>query len=167
MMEVEELVRIMEALAESRIPAWLDGGWGVDALVGRQTRPHEDLDLVVALEAVDAVLKALQPFGYAMGLDERPTRLVLEAWSERRIDLHTVVFDSEGGGVQHLQDGRSYRYPPQGFAGVGVVDGRRLPCLTPEVQIECHMGYEPTDTDKRDVGLLAERFGLPLPKAYR
>jgi hypothetical protein len=26
---------------------WLDGGWGVDALVGEQTREHEDLNLIV------------------------------------------------------------------------------------------------------------------------
>lgn len=24
---------------------WLDGGWGVDALVGRQTREHRDVDI--------------------------------------------------------------------------------------------------------------------------
>jgi len=29
------------------IEIWLDGGWGVDALLGEQTRPHEDLDIVV------------------------------------------------------------------------------------------------------------------------
>jgi lincosamide nucleotidyltransferase A/C/D/E len=29
------------------IPIWLDGGWGVDALLGEQTRPHDDLDIVV------------------------------------------------------------------------------------------------------------------------
>lgn len=26
---------------------WLDGGWGVDALLGRQTRPHDDMDIVI------------------------------------------------------------------------------------------------------------------------
>jgi lincosamide nucleotidyltransferase A/C/D/E len=27
---------------------WLDGGWGVDALLGYRSRPHQDLDLVIA-----------------------------------------------------------------------------------------------------------------------
>ena len=26
------------------IEIWVDGGWGVDALLGEQTRPHKDLD---------------------------------------------------------------------------------------------------------------------------
>jgi hypothetical protein len=26
---------------------WLDGGWGIDALLGRETRTHADLDLVI------------------------------------------------------------------------------------------------------------------------
>ena len=167
MMTAVEVIRIMDALRNARIPAWLDGGWGIDALLGEQTREHDDLDLVVGLDTVDAALEALRPYGYSMGLDERPTRLVLEASIHRRIDLHTIIFDSEGGGVQHLQDGRSYRYPPQGFAAIGQVSGRRLSCLTPEVQLECHMGYEPTDTDRRDVGFLVERFVLRLPKTYR
>src|SRR5919201_6639891 len=26
---------------------WLDRGWGLDALLGEQTRPHDDLDLAI------------------------------------------------------------------------------------------------------------------------
>ena len=62
--------------------------------------------------------------------------------------------------------GCSYRYPPEGFLAEGNVAGHTLPCLTAEVQIECHTGYEPTETDRHDVALLAERFGLPLPRGY-
>jgi len=29
------------------IRVWIDGGWGVDALLAEQTRPHEDLDIVI------------------------------------------------------------------------------------------------------------------------
>jgi len=29
------------------IQIWIDGGWGVDALQGRQTRPHKDLDIAL------------------------------------------------------------------------------------------------------------------------
>jgi len=36
--------------------------------------------------------------------------------------------------------------------------------LDPEVQIDCHRGYEPTETDRRDVQLLAQRSNLPLPR---
>jgi lincosamide nucleotidyltransferase A/C/D/E len=102
MMTAAEVIRVMDALRNARIPGWLDGGWGIDALLGEQTREHDDLDLVVGLNTVDAALEALRPYGYSMGLDERPTRLVLQASIHRRIDLHTVIFDSEGGGVHSI-----------------------------------------------------------------
>ena len=40
--------RILGQLEAAGLVVWLDGGWGVDALLGRQTRPHQDLDLVIA-----------------------------------------------------------------------------------------------------------------------
>jgi len=162
-----EVVSVLDALAAAGVDAWVDGGWGVDALLGEQTRDHADLDLVVALGAVDAVQQALAPLGYEMTQDERPTRVVLAAPDGRQIDLHTVAFDADGGGVQRLPGGRSYRYPPEGFAGRGTIAGRPVPCLTPAVQIECHLGYELTETDRHDMRLLAERFGLAVPGVYQ
>jgi lincosamide nucleotidyltransferase A/C/D/E len=167
MMTAQDVVAVMARLIESGIEAWLDGGWAVDALLGEQTREHEDLDLVVELAQVDRIQEALRDLGYEMTEDERPTRLVLTAPGGSHIDLHTVVFDEGGGGIQTLQDGRTYRYPPEGFHARGEIAGQALSCLTPEVQIECHTGYEPTDTDRHDVRLLTERFNLPVPKAYR
>ena len=159
-------LQILDALTTADVPAWVDGGWGVDALLGEQTREHEDLDLVIALDDAENVSRALFLHGFSLTDDERPTRFVL-ANADGHIDFHTVVFDAEGGGVQRLQDGHSYRYPPEGFAGGGTIAGRPVPCLTPEVQLECHLGYEPTDTDRHDMRLLARRFGLRLPPAYR
>jgi lincosamide nucleotidyltransferase A/C/D/E len=166
MMTGEDVAIVMARLIESGIEAWLDGGWGVDALLGKQTRDHEDLDLVVELGRVDSIQEALKDLGYGITEDERPTRLALATPGGRQIDLHTVVFDGGGGGVQRLQDGRTYRYPPEGFGARGTVAGKELPCLTAEVQLQCHTGYTPTDIDRHDVRLLTERFDLPIPKAY-
>lgn len=166
MMTAEDVTTVMTRLVESGAQAWLDGGWGVDALLGEQTRDHEDLDLVVELSRVDSIQEVLKGLEYGIAEDERPTRLALDASRGRQIDLHTVVFDGDGGGIQTLQDGREYRYPPEGFNTRGKVGGQPLPCLTPEVQMECHRGYEPTDTDRHDVRLLAERFNLPVPNGY-
>jgi hypothetical protein len=43
-MPAEEVVAIVDVLESAGIVVWLDGGWGVDALLG--------LDDVLALEAV-------------------------------------------------------------------------------------------------------------------
>jgi hypothetical protein len=34
------------------------------------------------------------------------------------------------------------------------------------VQILSHLGYEPDDSDRHDMQLLAGRFGLTLPRPY-
>ncbi len=166
MMPAGDVLRIVELLGAAGVAVWLDGGWGVDALLGEETRSHDDLDLVAALVDADAACAAVGGEGFKVTVDERPTRLVAAA-GERRIDLHTVTFDSEGAGWQELQDGRRFRYPPEGFLAWGTVGGRAVRCLSPAVQIACHEGYEPDADDVADVRALCARFGLPLPEAYR
>lgn len=44
-MDPAQVIEVLDCLDAAEVTAWLDGGWGVDALVGSQTRPHSDLDL--------------------------------------------------------------------------------------------------------------------------
>lgn len=46
-MPATRVLEIISALEAADLCCWVDGGWGIDALVGEQTRPHKDLDLVV------------------------------------------------------------------------------------------------------------------------
>jgi lincosamide nucleotidyltransferase A/C/D/E len=166
MMRAPDVLEIVARLDEAGIPVWLDGGWGIDALLGAETRDHDDLDVVIALSDAEAAVVALGGLGYAMAEDELPTRFVMRAAGDRRVDFHTVSFDADGGGIQQLQDGSSWRYPPEGFSGHGQISGRVVACLTAEVQLLCHLGYPPDETDIRDVAALAGRFGLALPSPY-
>src|SRR5438477_4113231 len=50
------LFRSVSVIREVGCRFWLEGGWGVDALVGRQTRPHRDLDIDVDGAFEDEVL---------------------------------------------------------------------------------------------------------------
>ena len=63
-MSAEDVVAIVTRLQGAGLPVWLDGGWGVDALVRRQTRPHDDLDIVVRIEDVPVVERELAALGY-------------------------------------------------------------------------------------------------------
>jgi lincosamide nucleotidyltransferase A/C/D/E len=50
--DVIEIVQLFVGVAspfENRhqIEFYVDGGWGVDALLGKQTRPHADLDIAI------------------------------------------------------------------------------------------------------------------------
>lgn len=166
MMGARDVIEIVERLERAGVAVWLDGGWGVDALLGELTRPHDDLDVVIALDQAAAAGEALAPLGFDASIDERPTRFVLRDGADRRVDFHTVTFDAEGGGSQALQDGRAFRYPPKGFAGRGVVAGRAVRCLTADVQALCHYGYPPDEADHHDMRLLHERHGIPLAPPY-
>ena len=167
MIEAQDVLEIVAALRAAGIDVWLDGGWGVDALVGEPTRKHDDLDCVIALARAQDALAALAPLGFAMHEDELPTRFVVRDARNRRIDFHTVTFDHEGGGVQRLQDGSSWRYPPHGFRARGRIAGQPVPCLTADVQALAHVGYEPDEKDMHDMNLLARRFGIDVPEPYR
>lgn len=168
MMTSSDVIRIAEILEASHIRYWIDGGWGVDVLLSRQTREHDDLDLVIEISEADSAKTALSAAGLNLSEDEFPTRFVLADQSGRRIDFHPVKFDSEGGGIQQLQQkGSFYRYSPEGFKASGQLAGRRLPCISADVQMECHLGYDPHEKDLHDVRLLHEAFGVRLRGKYR
>ena len=44
-MDAPSVIRIVDRLERDDIDVWLDGGWGVDALLGKETREHDDLDV--------------------------------------------------------------------------------------------------------------------------
>ena len=165
-MTASDVVEIINALEGAGVEVWLDGGWAVDGLIGKETRRHEDLDVVVALNQTEAIKRALGEKGFTVTEDELPTRFVMKDATGREIDFHTVTFDSEGGGVQVLQNGNTYRYSPEGFRETGVINGQKMKCLTADVQAECHYGYHPNDKDRHDMRLLHEHFGIKLYKPY-
>lgn len=167
MMRAADVLEALCHLADAGVAVWLDGGWGVDALLGDETRPHDDVDIVVAIEQIPDVQRALAPLGYVMYVDELPTRCVLRDAADRRIDCHPVTIDAVGVGRQRLLDGTDGIYPAEGFRGRGTIAGQSVRCLTPAVQLLHHLGYAPDDDDRHDVRLLCARFGLGLPEIYR
>jgi hypothetical protein len=44
-----DVIEVLDALDSAGVEWWVLGGWGVDALIGEQTRAHKDLDLAVFL----------------------------------------------------------------------------------------------------------------------
>jgi lincosamide nucleotidyltransferase A/C/D/E len=169
MMTAADVVLVLDTLAEAGIIVWLDGGWGVDALVGEGTREHDDLDIVVSADCLDRALTSLAALGYQIVEDLRPTRLVLAAGDGWRIDFHPVVFDQDGSARQigAGPNGGDAVYPATGFAGDGSIAARPIACLTPQLLVKHHLGYAPAAKDRHNVRLLCERFDIPLPDAYR
>jgi lincosamide nucleotidyltransferase A/C/D/E len=164
MMPAEEVVSILDVLEGQGLRVWVDGGWGVDALVGRQTRDHEDLDIAIVLAEADAVIASLASLGYHVHDDEMPTRLDLRDDRDHRVDLHPLTFDESGNGLQQLQDGRFGIYTAEGLTGAGSLNGRPVRCLSSELQLRFHSGYELDDSDRHDIALLRQEPGLPGSK---
>jgi len=162
----ETVLELLDALERAGVDTWVDGGWGVDALLGRQTRTHEDLDLVVALDRVVRIQEVLGSRGFTLAEDQLPVRFVLSHAHLGHVDFHTVTFDNDGGGLQPQPSGKTFRYPPEGFAS-GSIASRPVRCISAEVQILCHLGYEPKEKDVHDILSLHHAFGVELPSSYR
>jgi lincosamide nucleotidyltransferase A/C/D/E len=166
-MTAATVVELLDRLDGVGIDAWLDGGWAVDAVLGAQLRPHDDLDLVIRLSDVEALVGVLASRGYEHVNGMPPGSFELVDPDGRQVDVHPVVFRPNGDGAYVTESGEIWIYPASGFSGVGVVSGHEVRCLTPEVQMLCHAGYEPHRASYDDVWALAERFGLTVPDEYR
>jgi len=169
-MNASEVIEVLDRIDSVGLTVWLDGGWGIDALLGERTRPHDDLDLVIARGECQAARNALAELGFQHAPEVEPglpARLVLRAADGRQVDLHPVVLDSVGNGWQELPDAGWGLYPADGLRGRGDVLGRAVRCITPELQLRHHLGFSLADRDRHDLRLLARRFGLPLPPGLR
>ena len=180
----EDVVDLYSGLLARGVRLWVDGGWGIDALVERQTRPHKDLDALVAFEDLPALARFLSGRGFALKEvweenrwapfpeppaligRERPaveaaTAFVLKDGSGRELDIHVVRFDERGRGTPAWES--HLVFPPEAFAGVGMVGGTKVRCLSAEMQMRAHTGYALKESDVHDLRLLHERFGIAYP----
>jgi lincosamide nucleotidyltransferase A/C/D/E len=150
--DIDEVLQVLQRLEESGVRYWVLGGWGVDALVGQQTREHRDLDLAVDTEQFQQGLAEVEALGYRVETDWLPIRVELVSpagW----VDLHPVRFDLSGHGVQAGPDGSTFDYPVEALQS-GLLGQRQIPCISVEHQITVHTGYEPRPHEMRDLELL-------------
>ncbi len=163
----EAVLEFLQLLEEHGIPVWLDGGWAVDALLGEQTRPHEDIDIVLSLTDVPLLWTLLTDRGYRdiARNDTRPWNFVMGNERGEMVDFHAVLFDEAGNGIYGPQrDGAVF--PAACFSGRGEIAGRAVQCLTPEQIVEFHSKYTPDANDIGDVAALCARYGIAYPESY-
>lgn len=152
-MPLAEVLAVLADLREAGCRVWVGGGWGVDALVGRQTRAHRDLDVAVDAADEERAIGVLQGRGYAVETDWRPVRVELAASALRWVDLHPLRWDETGHGRQADLKGGTFDYPPDAFS-VGTLARVQVPCLSRDQQMRFHRGYQPRDIDLHDIDLL-------------
>jgi lincosamide nucleotidyltransferase A/C/D/E len=91
-----DLIRLYTELEKLGITIWIDGGWGVDALLGVQTRPHSDLDIAIEQRNAPALYEFLAARGFREIKREREWNFVLSDQHGREIDVHTFILDVHG-----------------------------------------------------------------------
>jgi len=167
MMEATDVLDVLAVLAEDGVPVVVDGGWGIDALLGAQHRDHDDLDLAVAEEHLDAARTSLAEAGFTVEADHLPTKLSLVDREGRRVEFHVLGPEVEGvrWQVGGAPDGTDLRYPVASTTS-GWVGGEVVSCIDAQLQVAHHQGYEPRPSDVFDLRLLQKQFGVSLPEGY-
>jgi lincosamide nucleotidyltransferase A/C/D/E len=134
-MTADDVLSILAVLRDADADIWIGGGWGIDALVGEQTRQHRDLDLMHREDQEPAVVAALADAGFVETLSWRPVRFVVTDPLGREIDLHPLTFAADGSAVQaSLDPDRPFVYPASCLV-TGTIQGTKVPCLSPEQQV--------------------------------
>ncbi len=149
------------------IKYWVEGGWGVDALLKRQTRTHNDLDLIIQEKDAKSVRKYLDKNGYSVILrdDLSDIKFHYENDLGHEIDFTVIEFDSIGNGIFGPRENGEMN-PAASFSGSGSIDGLKVGCVSPEFAIKFHLGYDMKQKDRDDVNVLCREFGIDVPKEY-
>lgn len=163
--DVISLYRELESLW---IHVWVDGWWWIDALISKQTREHDDLDIVIEGPHLSHFLEYASKVGYRDHPrdDTCDWNFVLENPSWLLIDVHVVVFDGNGDRIYWPKE-RWIFYPASAFSWIWTIDGFSVRCISAENQIESHTGYTLREKDYQDIRLLCEHFKISLPLNYR
>ena len=162
-MTASDVVEFVRLLDRHQIEVYLDGGWGVDALLGEQTRAHADLDIAIQHKDIAQVCELLAARGYkdVPRDDTRECNFVMGDDEGHQIDIHSYTFDAAGNLIFGVP------YPADSLSVSGSVKGYPVRCISAEWAVKFHTGYQIDANDYHDVLALCRRFGLEMPAEYK
>ncbi len=156
------MLSVVGALRDAGVSYWVSGGWGVDALVGRCTRIHRDLDLIVEESDVERAVEAILALGYREWY-----RSESDVPMFSRIVFHNHEIAGQAVDVHPLDVGSTHIE----FT-TGTIEDTEIPCLSVAVQLQTHTAYKKRWRDRADIALmrgLGERSAstliVPVPAA--
>ena len=134
---------LLAFLEENGLEVYVDGGWAVDALLGEETRPHDDLDIAMPHAQVPRLRALLSTRGFReQHRDESwECNFVLADEDACRLDVHSYTLDAAGSNVGGVP------YTSEHLTGRGVIAGYPVRCIAPEWLVKFHTGYPPDDND--------------------
>jgi lincosamide nucleotidyltransferase A/C/D/E len=113
------------------ISVWIDGGWGVAALLGAQPAHIKTGTLPSREKTYRAALKAR---GYREVIRHSPWNFELSDDCGRQVDVNSFVL-GPGGNVQ-----KGVMYPTESLTGTGTISGQAVRCVSPEWRVKFHSG---------------------------
>ena len=145
------VVAVMDAFAAAGVSSWVAGGWGIDALIGHQTRRHYDLDLVVSdtPDNIERTGQVLSRAGFRPRVRELNPGLAMPVrhlWQDD--NGHSVEVMPVTLGKPPFTDGEL-------LFTEGVIGGRLVPCLSARLQVTLHKGYAARVVDLTDMAALS------------
>lgn len=149
----EDLMAIIGILEEAGIPYWIDGGWGVDILAGKQTRAHRDIDIDFDARCTKKLLAILAGYGYVVDTDWAPVRIELYSAKLGYLDIHPFILNKDGTAKQADLEGGYFSFEA-GYFGIGSFAGKTIPCISAKGQKVFHTGYELREVDKQDLEII-------------
>jgi len=168
-MAASDVLDLLDWIQAHNIEVWLNGGWGIDALLGHQTREHDDLDLTISATDSQAYTDAMAKLGFTTSRIDNDFNWVLVDERERVVDVHLVDF-----GETMVTDKGVRIYGPRGLPfevgslqGSGDISGKRVKCETAEFQVRGHTRYQPDEQDYQDVLALCKAFSIQMPDLLR
>lgn len=162
---------LCRTLDQGGIRAWIVGGWGVDALLGRCTRQHKDLDVLLRRSQHEHAWQILHERGYRLAYrweenvdvpgtvidgTVQPTAYVLQDQSGRQVDVH--VLDDRPPALTPLWS-TDRTFIPGALDAWGTIDGVHVRCMSARMQLIAHEGYELPSEHQADVAALERLLG--------
>jgi hypothetical protein len=155
--------------AKSEKPYWVSGGWAIDLFLGRQTRPHDDLDISIARSDLGYFQQLL--IGWDLQIEDPPSSKKLRPLMDHEVlesPYYNIWSRKDSGGPWNLQimicdfgsgewiyrRNRAIRGPIAEF-GWRSKDG--LDILSPVIQL-LYKSRSPRDKDLQDLDICLQVF---------
>ena len=159
----KEVVDFYTQLENIGVEIWVDGGWGVDALLGKQLRPHKDLDIAIQWKDVPKLQEVLVAHGYKQVREDSQWNFVLADDKGHEIDIHAFIYGNKGNVVEGIM------YPAESLTGTGVINGRSVKCISAKYMVEFLAPWIHKWPEKYldAVSALCEKYEIELPEEYK
>jgi hypothetical protein len=127
-------------LEKRHLACWLAGGWAVDFLIGRVTREHRDIDIVIWAADASAATEAMRDAGFELQAARAPELIHFE---REGVPVTLSFIEREADGTLVTPGKwRDWPWPPDSLSAPrGRIGSLTIPIVSLASQIETKSNY--------------------------